>query len=122
MIFKLNYPDKQTAIADLIDKKIIDVDFNYLKGTHAVVEIGKIVSIPATFDENGELLTEPIYHDGYAYENAKNAEVLAVNGTIFGLSFTNLENTMKIVLLALSILYTTIMIYKILTKKNDENK
>jgi len=54
--------------------------------------------------------------------NAKNIEVLAVNGTIFGLSFTNLENTMKIVLLALSILYTGIMIYKILTKKNDENK
>jgi hypothetical protein len=68
MIFKLNYPDKQTAIADLIDKKIIDADFNYLKGTHAVVEIGKVVSIPATFDENGELLTEPIYYDGYAYD------------------------------------------------------
>jgi len=54
--------------------------------------------------------------------NAKNIEVLAVNGTIFGLSFTNLENTMKIVLLALSILYTTIMIYKLLTKKEDANK
>jgi hypothetical protein len=68
MIFKLNYPDKQTAIADLIDKKIIDADFNSLNGTHAVVEIGKVVKIPATFDENGELLTEPIYHDGYAYD------------------------------------------------------
>jgi hypothetical protein len=68
MIFKLNYPDKETAIADLIDKKIIDADFNYLKGTHAVVEIGKVVSIPATFNENGELLTEPIYYDGYAYD------------------------------------------------------
>jgi hypothetical protein len=68
MIFKLNYPDKQTAIADLIDKKIIDEEFNYLKGTHSVVEIGKIVSIPATFDDDGELLTEPIYHDGYAYD------------------------------------------------------
>ena len=75
MIFKLNYPDKQTAIADLIDKKIIDSDFNYLKGTHAVVEIGKIVSIPATFDENGELLTEPIYYDGYAYDVMSDEEV-----------------------------------------------
>jgi len=75
MIFKLNYPDKQTAIADLIDKKIIDADFNYLKGTHAVVEIGKVVSIPATFDENGELLTEPIYYDGYAYDVMIDEEV-----------------------------------------------
>jgi len=75
MIFKLNYPDKQTAIADLIDKKIIDEDFNYLKGTHAVVEIGKVVKIPATFDENGELLTEPIYYDGYAYDVMSDEEV-----------------------------------------------
>jgi hypothetical protein len=54
--------------------------------------------------------------------SSKNIEVLAVNGTIFGLSFTNLENTMKIVLLAMSILYTGIMIYKLLTKKEDANK
>ena len=75
MIFKLNYPDKETAIADLIDKKIIDEDFNYLKGTHAVVEIGKVVKIPATFDENKELLTEPIYYDGYAYDVMSDEEV-----------------------------------------------
>jgi hypothetical protein len=49
-------------------------------------------------------------------------KVYAVNGTIFGLSFTNLENTMKLILLGLSIVYTAIMIYKILTKKNDANK
>jgi hypothetical protein len=49
-------------------------------------------------------------------------KVYAVNGTIFGLSFTNLENTMKIFLLALSIIYTSIMIYKLLTKKDDANK
>jgi hypothetical protein len=54
--------------------------------------------------------------------NAKNIEVLAVNGTIFGLSFTSIESTMKLLLLALSIIYTTIMIYKLLTKKKDENK
>jgi len=53
---------------------------------------------------------------------SKNLEVYAVNGAIFGLSFTNLENTMKIVLLAMSILYTGIMIYKLLTKKDDANK
>jgi hypothetical protein len=49
-------------------------------------------------------------------------KVYAVNGTIFGLSFTNIENTMKLILLAMSIVYTGIMIYKILTKKDNANK
>lgn len=53
--------------------------------------------------------------------NTKNIEVYAVNGAIFGLSFTNIENTMKLFLLALSIIYTAIMIYKLITKK-DANK
>jgi hypothetical protein len=53
---------------------------------------------------------------------SKNLEVLAVNGTIFGLSFTSIESTMKLLLLSLSIIYTGIMIYKLLTKKDDANK
>lgn len=54
--------------------------------------------------------------------NSKNIEVFAVNGTIFGLSFTNIESTMKLLLLAMSIVYTGIMIYKLLTNKKDANK
>ena len=52
----------------------------------------------------------------------KNIEVYAVNGTILGLSFTSIESTMKLLLLTLSIVYTGIMIYKLLTKKEDANK
>ena len=52
----------------------------------------------------------------------ENIKVVAVNGTIMGLSFTSIESTMKLLLLALSILYTGIMIYKLLTKKEDANK
>ena len=51
----------------------------------------------------------------------ENIKVIAVNGTIFGLSFTNIENTMRVFLLAMSIVYTGIMIYKLITKK-DANK
>jgi hypothetical protein len=53
--------------------------------------------------------------------SSKNIEVFAVNGTIFGLSFTNIESTMKLLLLAMSIVYTGIMIYKLITKQ-DANK
>jgi len=52
----------------------------------------------------------------------ENVKVIAVNGTIFGLSFTSIESTMKLLLLAMSIVYTGIMIYKLLTKKEDANK
>lgn len=52
----------------------------------------------------------------------ENIKVVAVNGTIMGLSFTNIENTMKLLLLAMSIIYTGIMIYKLITKKEDANK
>lgn len=51
----------------------------------------------------------------------KKIEVLAVNGTIFGISFANIENTLRVFLLILSIIYTIIMIVKLIHKK-DENK
>jgi len=54
--------------------------------------------------------------------NHENLKLMIVNGTVFGLSFTNLENAMKILLLSLSIIYTSIMIYKLLTTKKDANK
>ena len=49
-------------------------------------------------------------------------KLYAVNGTIFGISFTNIETTMRVFLLGLSIAYTIIMIYKLLNKKNDTDK
>lgn len=56
------------------------------------------------------------------HSQIEQAKLIAVNGTVFGLSFTNIENGLRIFLLLLSITYTIIMIYKLLTKKNDANK
>ena len=67
-IYKLNYTDKETAIADLIAKGVYNEDLEYINGTQAVVDIGKIVKVEGTYDENGDVITEPIYHDGYAYD------------------------------------------------------
>jgi hypothetical protein len=52
----------------------------------------------------------------------ENIKVIGGNGIIFGLSFTNIESGMRVFLLMLSIVYTFIMIYKLLNKKNDTNK
>ena len=40
----------------------------YINGTAAVVNIGKVVEIPATYDADGNELTPPIYYDGWAYD------------------------------------------------------
>ena len=70
-ICKLKYTDKETAIADLIAKGVyqeIDGEMIYADGIDAVVEIGLIIDKEATFDEKGNLLTEPTYRDGYHFD------------------------------------------------------
>jgi hypothetical protein len=61
-IYKLKYTDKETAIADLIVKNVIDEEGNYINGTQAVVEIGLI-----TIDE--------VVIDGYHYDVMSEQEI-----------------------------------------------
>lgn len=70
-IYKLQYTDKETAIADLIAKGVyteIEGELVYTNGTQAVVDIGKIVQIEGTYDEEGNVITEPVYYDGVFYD------------------------------------------------------
>ena len=70
-IYKLKYTDRETAIADLISKGVyqeIEGGLSYSEGIHAVVEVGLVVNEEATFDEQGNLLTEPTYRDGYHFD------------------------------------------------------
>lgn len=70
-IYKLKYTDRETAIADLIAKGVyqeIEGELIYGNGIEAVVEAGLIIDQEATFDEQGNLLTEPTYRDGYHFD------------------------------------------------------
>ena len=70
-IYKLKYTDKETAISDLIAKGVyqeIDGELSYGNGIDAVVEVGLIIDQEATFDEQGNLLTEPTYREGYHFD------------------------------------------------------
>jgi len=75
-IYKLTYSDKATALADLKAKGIlVEVDGidgekheAYGNGVQAVVEIGLIILEQGTYDEEGNVITEPIYADGYHYD------------------------------------------------------
>ena len=86
-IYKLNYSDKETAIADLIAKGVIEIfegQQTYINGTHAVVDIGKIAISDATYDENNNIVTDAIYADGYHFD------VMTENNIDFG------ENEIKV--------------------------
>lgn len=77
-IYKLKYTDKETAIADLLSKGVyqeIEGELSYSEGIHAVVEIGLIIDQEATFDEQGNLLTEPTYREGYHFDIMAEKEI-----------------------------------------------
>ena len=78
-IYKLKYTDKETAIADLIAKNIIDEDGNYQQAIHAVVEIGEIILQNAEYDDEGNTITEPIFADGYHYDIISEQEIVFEN-------------------------------------------
>ena len=78
IIYKLKYTDRETAIADLIAKGVyqeIEDEMLYAEGIEAVVEIGMVINQEATFDEQGNLLTEPTYRDGYHFDIMSEKEI-----------------------------------------------
>ena len=81
-IYKLQYTDKETAIADLIAKKVYietEEGLSYGSGIQAIVEIGKIVLENGTYDEDGEELTAPVFAEGYHYDIMSEQEIVFKN-------------------------------------------
>ncbi len=74
-IYKTNFPTEQEGKDYLLSIGVlIEVDGDegkeivFSKDTAAVVYIGKVVKIPATYDKEGNELTPPIYYDGFAID------------------------------------------------------
>jgi len=74
-IYKLTYTNKAEGDADLLAKGTYEVITEegvtqdvYRNGTQAIVYIGKIVEVPATYDKDGNELTPPIYYAGVFYD------------------------------------------------------
>lgn len=81
-IYKLQYKDKETAMADLLAKKVYietKEGLSYGSGIQAVVEIGKIVLEDGTYDVDGEELTAPVIADGYHYDVMSEQEIVFKN-------------------------------------------
>ena len=81
-IYKLQYKDKETAMADLLAKKVYietEEGLSYGSGIQAVVEIGKIVLEDGNYNEDGEELTAPVFAEGYHYDIMSEQEIVFKN-------------------------------------------
>ena len=74
-IYKLKYPNKETAIADLIAKGVYIEDLSFGNGIHAIVEVGKVILTDGTYDEEGNEITAPVFADGYHYDVMTETEI-----------------------------------------------
>ena len=86
-ISKLKYTDKETAIADLLAKKVYvetenlnkEITLSYGQGIQAIVEIGLIVLENGTYDADFKEITAPIYADGYHFDVMSENEIKFTN-------------------------------------------
>ena len=81
-IYKLQYKDKETAMADLLAKKVYietEEGLSYGIGIQAIVEIGKIVLENGNYNEDGEELTAPVFAEGYHYDIMSEQEIVFKN-------------------------------------------
>jgi hypothetical protein len=93
-IAKLQYKDKETAIADLLAKKVYvevekldkEITLAYGQGIQAVIEIGLIVLENGTYDDKFNVIPEPVYADGYHYD------VMSENKIDFGSNEIQVKN------------------------------
>ena len=82
-IYKLKYTDKETAIADLLTKKVYvevenldkEITLAYGQGIQAIVELGLIVLENGVYDEEFNVIKEPVYADGYHYDVMSEKEI-----------------------------------------------
>ena len=86
-IYKLKYTNKETAIADLLAKKVYvetenlnkEITLTYGQGIQAIVEIGLIVLENGTYDSEFNEITAPVYADGYHYDVMSEKEIKFTN-------------------------------------------
>ena len=97
-IAKLKYTDKETAITDLLAKKVYvevenlnkEITLAYGQGIQAIVEIGLIVLENGVYDEEFNEITAPIYADGYHFDVMSENEINFENAIDVNLSLIHI--------------------------------
>lgn len=77
-IYKLKYSGKETAIADLIVKRVYietEEGLSYGEGIQAIVEIGQIIDKEPIFDADFNIIQDATYLDGYHFDVMSEQEI-----------------------------------------------
>lgn len=82
-IYQLKFTSEAEAVSELKAKGVIDDNKFFTSITEAVVWNIKPVLVDATFDENGDVLTEAEFLDGY------HVDILVYEPINFGTNETN---------------------------------
>ena len=70
-IYKTNFPTEQEGKDYLLSIGVLvktDNEIVFSKDTAAVVYIGKVGKIPATYDADGNIITPAVFYPGYAID------------------------------------------------------
>jgi len=70
-IYKAVFDTKEQGKDYLLNLGVLieqDGEIVFAPNTAAVVYIGKVVKIPATYDDEGNIITPAVYYDGYAID------------------------------------------------------
>ena len=70
-IYKANFETKEQGQDYLFSIGVLvenEEQIVFSKDTAAVVYIGKVVKIPATYDKDGNIITPAVYYDGFAID------------------------------------------------------
>ena len=70
-IYKANFETKEQGTEYLLNIGVLvenESEIVFAKDTAAVVYIGKVVKIPATYDADGNIITPAVYYDGFAID------------------------------------------------------
>ena len=70
-IYKANFETKEQGQDYLFSIGVLvenESEIVFSKDTAAVVYIGKVVKIPATYDADGNIITPAVYYDGFAID------------------------------------------------------
>ena len=70
-IYKTNFPTEQEGKDYLFSIGVLvenESEIVFSKDTAAVVYIGKVVKIPATYDKEGNIITPAVFYPGYAID------------------------------------------------------
>ena len=70
-IYKANFDTKEQGTEYLLNIGVLveqEGENVFASTTAAVVYIGKVVKIPATYDAEGNIITPAVYYDGYAID------------------------------------------------------